>query len=170
MKKVTRACLTIGLGLLPILALAGTRAAIGRPVLLFNPSPSEPVGLYWLSTDAPALGRIIAFKVPQPGRHYADAHLGGVARGAILKQIVAEKGTVVCEQSGNIYIDGKPQGPVAAADRRGVPLPQWSGCQRLQVGEFFVLSNRIPNSFDSRYYGPVPSADVIGVYRPLWTE
>jgi type IV secretory pathway protease TraF len=34
--------------------------------------------------------------------------------------------------------------------------------------EYVVFSNRIPNSFDSRYYGPVHRRDILGVYAPIW--
>jgi conjugative transfer signal peptidase TraF len=170
MKKVARAILIISLGLSPIIGLAGARAALGRPALLFNPSPSEPTGLYRLSGDPPAPGRLIAFKVPKSGRAYAVARLGNIARAAILKEVAAGEGAVVCEQDGLVSIDGKARGRVAGTDRQGVPLPHWSGCQRLQAGQYFVLSNRIPNSFDSRYYGPVSEAELVGVYQPLWTE
>ena len=160
----------VGLGLLPVIGLASARAALGRPAFMFNPSPSEPTGLYRLSGNPPAPGRLIAFKVPMAGRGYADAHLGTIARAAILKEVAAGEGAVVCEQDGVVSVDGKARGRVAGTDRHGVPLPHWSGCQRLHTGQYFVLSNRIPNSFDSRYYGPVSEAELVGVYQPLWTE
>jgi len=143
---------------------------VGRPAVLFNPSPSEPPGLYRLSSARPVPGRIIAFKVPAAGRAYAAAHLTYVARSAILKEIAAGEGALVCERGGLVSIEGRVRGKVANVDRAGVPLPHWSGCRRLAPGQFFVLSNRIPNSFDSRYYGPVSRSDLLGVYQPLWTE
>jgi conjugative transfer signal peptidase TraF len=170
MKKIARSIVIVALGLLPVIGLASARAALGRPALLYNPSPSEPTGLYRLSESSPAPGRIIAFKVPDAGRVYANAHLGSIARTAILKEIAAGQGALVCELDGTVSIDGRVRGSVAATDRQGVSLPHWSGCQRLQKGQYFVLSNRIPNSFDSRYYGPVSEADLVGVYQALWTE
>jgi conjugative transfer signal peptidase TraF len=166
-KKYALCTLIIGLGLLPVIGLAGARAALGRPAILYNPSPSEPTGLYRLSGNAPAPGRIIAFKVPAAGRAYAQAH---IARTAILKQVEAGEGAVICEAAGIVSINGKARGTVAATDRHGAPLPHWFGCQRLHKGQYFVISNRIPNSFDSRYYGPVSDAELVGVYQPLWTD
>jgi len=122
-----------------------------------------------LSYLPPAPGRIIAFKVPGAGRIYAVQHLRFVARNAILKEVAAGQGALVCVGGGMVSVDGRIRAAVVATDREGAPLPHWSGCQRLQSGQYFVLSNRIPNSFDSRYYGPVSQADLIGVYRPLWT-
>ena len=48
--------------------------------------------------------------------------------------------------------------------------PRWRACRRLDAGEFFVFSNRIPNSFDSRYYGPVRREAIVGVFRPIMTQ
>jgi conjugative transfer signal peptidase TraF len=169
MKKYAHCTLMVGLGLLPVIGLASVRAALGRPAILYNPSPSEPIGLYRLSTAPPEPGRLIAFKVPAAGRVYAEAHLGSVLHGAILKEIAAGDGAVVCEQGGMVWISGRARGKVASTDRHGVMLPHWSGCQRLKEGQYFVLSNRIPNSFDSRYYGPVSRSELLGVYQPLWT-
>lgn len=169
MRKSIRAVITVCTGLAPIVIIAGAGAAVGRPVVLYNPSPSEPPGFYRLASVPPVPGRLIAFRVPEAGRAYADGHLAYVARNAILKEIAAGQGALVCEDGGKVSINGRVRGVVAATDRWGVPLPHWSGCQRLQNGQYFVLSNRIPNSFDSRYYGPVSVPELIGVYEPLWT-
>jgi conjugative transfer signal peptidase TraF len=170
MNRTAKAFVILALGLSPVVVIAAARAAIGAPLVLYNPSPSEPTGFYRLSNQAPGPGRIIAFRVPAAGRSYAAMHLPSIARSAILKVIAASNGALVCEQNGALSIEGQARGNAAATDRYGAALPRWSGCRRLARGEYFVLSNRIPNSFDSRYYGPVPRADVIGVYRPLWTE
>lgn len=88
----------------------------------------------------------------------------------ILKEIVADSGSMVCERGDQVLIDGVVRGHVAQRDHNGVPLPHWAGCRQLHSGEYFALSNRIPNSFDSRYYGPVKASDILGVYAPVWTE
>lgn len=170
MRKPIRAIVILALGLVPVAGLALLRSAFAVPVLVYNPSPSEPTGFYRLTASAPAPGRLIAFHVPPAGLAYATAHIRYVVRNSILKEIVAGPGSTVCEHDGSVFVDGRRWGSVAGRDRNGDALPHWSGCQHLGAGEFFALSNRIPNSFDSRYYGPVKSADVLGVYAPLWTE
>jgi type IV secretory pathway protease TraF len=67
-------------------------------------------------------------------------------------------------------INGVWRAPVLAHDSESRPLPRWRACRRLDAGEFFVFSNRIPNSFDSRYYGPVRREAIVGVFRPIMTR
>jgi conjugative transfer signal peptidase TraF len=170
MRKLTRAVGIIGLGLAPVAALAWLGGAFAAPLVLYNGSPSEPEGFYRLSSAHPGPGRIIAFRVPDPGKAYVAARLRYLERSPILKEIAAGPGSTVCAAGGRIVIDGTDRGSVAIADRQGTPLPHWTGCRRLGPDEMFAFSNRIPNSFDSRYYGPVPAAYVVGVYLPVWTR
>ena len=170
MEKPIFAMKLIALGLVPVLGLALLRSTFSVPVLVYNPSSSEPIGFYRLTKEAITPGRLAAFRVPELGRAYAAAHIPYVIRNSILKQIAAGPGNTVCVQKTRILVDGQPRGDIALHDRDGVALPHWAGCRRLGVGEYFALSNRIPNSFDSRYFGPLRSSDVLGVYSPLWTE
>ena len=139
------------------------------PLLLYNPSPSEPIGFYRASSAAPDPGQLISFKVPEQGRAYAAQHLAYVLRNSILKEIAAGQGSTVCADHAVLSIDGRARAKIADHDRRGAQLPHWQGCRRLGAGQYFAFSNRIPNSYDSRYYGPVSSRQVLGVYAPLWT-
>lgn len=149
-------------------ALALAARGVPQPLILINPSPSVPRGLYIRTHQAPAVGRLLAFRTPAPGQAYVRAHLPELERGGILKPIVAGPGQQVCVGRGWASVDGQTLGPVQARDSRGAPLPQWRGCRRLSAGEFFVFSRRIWNSFDSRYYGPVATPDIVGVFAPLW--
>jgi hypothetical protein len=100
---------------------------------------------------------------------YADGRMGYLHQVPILKQIAAGEGDVVCTRAGALSINGRWRAPVFVHDPRGATLPQWRGCRALLKGEFFVFSNRIPNSFDSRYYGPVKVDQIMGVFEPVAT-
>ncbi len=51
----------------------------------------------------------------------------------------------------------------------GRPLPPFpSGTYQVRPGQLWLLSGHDPRSFDSRYFGPVPVANVQGVARPVW--
>lgn len=164
---MTRATMILLAALLPA-PLALGAALTPAPMILLNTSPSEPLGLYRRVAAAPAVGRLIAFRPPQASMGYLRIALPGRARGSILKGVVAGEGALACAGK-TLSVDGRVLGPIAIRNRGGRPLPRWRGCRRLAAGEFIVFSGRIPNSFDSRYYGPVRQAEILGVYAPLWT-
>lgn len=156
-----------------LLAICGAAALIGltlgtsRPLVLFNTTPSEPPGLYLEIGGSPTAGQIVAFRAPRAAFPYADGRLAFLHRVPLLKAVAARGGDAVCTATGRLTINGRDRGPIASRDGRGVALPHWRGCRALEPGELFVFSNRVPNSFDSRYFGPVSVHAVIGVYRPL---
>ena len=150
-------------GLAILAALGG-----GRPWILTNRTPSEPLGLYMASTARPAVGRIIAFRTPSAAFPYASAHLAYLRHTPLLKALAAGPGDAVCTLSGRLVINGHDRAAIAQRDSAGRPLPRWTGCRRLRPQEWFVFSDRVPNSFDSRYYGPIPQASLLGVYDLLF--
>jgi conjugative transfer signal peptidase TraF len=156
--------------LLPCGACAALAAVVPQPSVLWNRTASEPTGLYIRTLARPAPGRIIAFHAPPLAFPYADARMGYLHRVPILKAIAAGEGDVVCTQAGALSINGRWRAPVLARDPRGGLLPQWRGCRALGKGEYFVFSDRIPNSFDSRYYGPVKTSEIVGVFEPVATS
>jgi conjugative transfer signal peptidase TraF len=154
------AYLLFGLAVLTTVCLALT-----RPIVLLNRTPSEPPGFYILTARAPSRGDIIAFKTPSPAFPYADERMGYLHRRPLLKAVAAVAGDQVCTTGGELVVNGAARAPIAAVDRQGRALPHWVGCRRLGAAELFVFSARVPNSFDSRYYGPVRLGDVLGVYE-----
>lgn len=161
-------------GLVPVGVAAAAVAALPSPLVLYNPSPSIPKGYYLRDNRTPAKGEIIAFHVPVGGQEYARAWLDYLIRGSVIKPIVATAGDMVCTTGKSVkaglWINGARLGPIVERDKFGRLLPHWNGCRKLSEGEFFVFSDRIPNSYDSRYYGPVRATDIIGTFRPLWVE
>ena len=163
----TRVATVLAWAFLPAAGAAVLSAGIPQPVFLWNATPSEPVGLYVRSGAMPGPGAIIAFRAPAEAFPYADARMGYLRRIPILKSVAAGEGERVCTVGGALTINGRPRAPVQTHDVRGMRLPVWHGCRVLATGEFFVFSDLVPNSFDSRYYGPVGQRAIVGVYRPL---
>ncbi|KQV64028.1 S26 family signal peptidase [Caulobacter sp. Root343] len=149
-------------------ALALGAALLDAPLVLLNTTPSEPVGLYRRVAAEPRPGALIAFRPPPAAQPYLRVAQPGRARGSILKSVAAGQGARVCADA-FLSVDGHRLGPIAVRDRGGRALPRWRGCKRLEAGEYLVFSGRIPNSFDSRYYGAVRRSEILGVYAPLWT-
>lgn len=87
----------------------------------------------------------------------------------LLKPLAAGPGDHVCVTD-HLTINGQRIAPVLDAGPDGVPLPRWRECRVLAAGEWFAYTPQIPNSLDSRYYGPVRDADITGVYSPVWVS
>ena len=168
-----------GLAACGLAALAWASFVHPFPRLIYNPSDSVPVGWYRIDpldhrTSSPprplSVGSIVL--VPLPAEAAALAAQRGYlpTRIPLLKRVGAVAPQEVCIADGKVHIDGVPSAAVLSADRWGRPLPSWQQCHRLRHGELFLLSVTNPASFDSRYFGPVSAASVIGVARPVWLE
>jgi conjugative transfer signal peptidase TraF len=139
--------------------------AAAKPTLLLNRSPSEPPGLYVRAGRDLGVGSIIAFRTPSAAFPYANLSMAYLHHRPLLKAVAAGPGDRVCTTGGELIINGRAMAPIATRDRQGRALPRWQGCRRMTQDELFVFSARVPNSFDSRYYGPVHRTDVLGSYR-----
>ena len=168
-----------GLSACGLAALAWASFVHPLPRLTYNPSDSVAVGWYRvdpLDHRASPLSRRLSVGtivlVPLPAEAAALAAQRGYlpTRIPLLKRVGAVAPQEVCIVGGSVRIDGVPSAAVLSADRWGRPLPSWQQCRRLRPGELFLLSVPNPASFDSRYFGPVSAAAVIGVARPVWLE
>ena len=155
------------LGVAVFLLGAGGLIAESTPALaLVNESPSLPRGLYLQRPGEPRIGSIVAVPQPATARPYLAA-LGMPDEVLLIKRVAARGGDRVC-RDGEVIRTPRRRVQAHARDGRGAALPAWSGCRRLAAGELFLLGDT-PNSFDSRYFGPVPRAAITGVYREVLT-
>lgn len=159
----------IALAMTPLLILAAFAPLVKAPLLMWNRTPSEPIGLYARSLASPAPGRLVAFLAPPAAFPYAERRLGHLHSVPILKEVAAAAGDVVCTSDGSLRINGQWRATIQTRDSEGAALPRWTDCRPLKRGEIFVFSGRIPNSFDSRYFGPIDLTTVEGVFTPLVT-
>ncbi len=135
-------------------------------LIAINPTDSLPRGLY-MKVDAPiAVGVIVEFKTPEIVRANVAGHYA-----YLLKPIVAGPGDRVDTTSGEVVVNGVAiaNSKIMTIDSRGRSVPQWRENRLLGPDEFFVLSTRIPNSVDSRYFGPIGRESVVAVRRQIWT-
>ena len=160
-------------------ALAWAAFVHPLPRLTYNPSDSVAVGWYRVdpldhhasSLPRPlSVGSIVLVPLPAEAATLAAQRGYLPTRIPLLKRVGAVAPQEVCIAGGSVRIDGVPSATVLPADRWGRPLPSWQQCRQLRPGELFLLSVTNPASFDSRYFGPVSAAAVIGVARPVWLE
>jgi conjugative transfer signal peptidase TraF len=139
--------------------------------IVINTSPSVQPGLYVRSSEAPAVGAIVDFRIPAPAQPYVRVRTGNSGEDwYILKPIAAGPGDRIDTTGDWVIINGHRLAPMPPAeDGAGRPLPTWRESRVLGPDEFFVFSDRILNSFDSRCYGPIHRDQIEAVRRPLVT-
>lgn len=142
-----------------------------RARVVYNPSDSVPRGWYRVGpTDSLHVGDIVLARLPAEAAALA-AQRGYLPAGVpLLKRIGAMSPQRVCIWDRIVRIDGVAQATALMSDARGRTLPVWEQCRTLNDGELFLLSATNRASFDSRYFGPVSAATVIGSAQPLWTS
>lgn len=140
------------------------------PALVWNASESVPIGLYQVQ---PA-GRlsvtelVVAFP-PDPLATFL-AQRNYLPRGVpLIKRVLALPGQTVCRNGLTITVDGIDMGQAREHDHAGRLLPIWQGCQVVGKGYVFLMNWDEPASLDSRYFGPIPAASIVGRAEPLWT-
>lgn len=156
-------------------ALAGGKAA----GLCFNTTASMPRGLWQVQASEPVeRGTVVAICPPDRADIRQAAGRGYISSGRcpggyepLIKPVAALGGDVVTVASAGVAVDGKLLANTRplARDEAGRTLhPVPAGSYRVAQDELWLLSGHDARSFDSRYFGGVPLANIIGVARPLW--
>jgi conjugative transfer signal peptidase TraF len=159
------------LGMTIAVALIVAPTITQQPPLLvvWNASPSVPVGLYLVTKASPRVGDLVVLRLP-PVIAALAARRGYLPTSAyLLKPIAAVAGDLVCRFGERILVRGVLAGIAEDADSDGNAMPSWQGCRVLQTGEVFVLADH-PGSFDSRYFGPLDTASIVGRAVLLWSH
>ncbi|MDX8457870.1 S26 family signal peptidase [Mesorhizobium humile] len=140
------------------------------PWLIWNASASVPIGLYRVEPGRKIhVGDLAAVMPPEPLADFL-VERGYLPRGLpLLKHVLALGGETVCRQGTAIIARGKTYGYARDRDGKGRSLPVWEGCRVLVDGEVFLMNRDAADSFDSRYFGPLPVTAIVGRAVPLWT-
>ncbi|WP_399685483.1 S26 family signal peptidase [Xenophilus sp.] len=159
---------------LGVAALAGPALHAPAARWVYNPSDSVPRGWYRIEpagtvADALHVGDIVLARLPSEAAALAAQRGYLPERIPLLKRIGATTPQRVCMAQRTVYVDDVPVALARDADGLGRGLPLWSHCRALRDGELFLLSATNPASFDSRYFGPIDAAAVLGRAQPMWT-
>jgi conjugative transfer signal peptidase TraF len=142
--------------------------------LVFNWSPSVPMGLYWRTRDRTA--PYLAFCMSSLVEAQAIAHGYEPMRGKcpdrtawILKPNLRPAHAITLSRNGFV-LDGRRLQNTAPLekDRSGHPLPHYPfGTYRTSPQEVWVVSTYSRRSYDSRYFGPIAASSVVFYARPV---
>jgi len=153
--------LATGLAVSSLLAVVGASHFIG-----FNSSPSAaPVGFYWRTAPRPGRGKLVEFCLPEDVAVFAEAR-GYIGHGSCPGDSES-LGKIVTGMPGDVVtVDAAG---ALKTDSAGRPMEHFPfGPYRVRAGEVWVHGTA-RNSFDSRYFGPVPIANIRASLEALVT-
>jgi conjugative transfer signal peptidase TraF len=159
------------MGLSALALLGAVSICFANRQIVIDTSPSVAPGLYVRSSAAPAVGQLVEFRIPASVRSYIRSRTGHDGQDwYLLKPVAAGPGDRVDTSAGELRINGRFVAPMPPMrDGFGKLLPRWTHNCLMGHDEFFVFSSRIPNSFDSRCYGPLKRDEIESVRRPFIT-
>lgn len=165
-------------------ALAGAAGMVGAALAFaagarINTTRSIPVGLYWVSSAAVEKGAYVLFCPPQVqvfdearARGYIGAGFCPGGYGYMMKRVIAAKDDDVAVSDEGVRVNGVllPLSAPRAVDAGGRSLPRFQADRyTLGAAELLLMSDVSGISFDGRYFGPIPRAQVRTVVSPLIT-
>jgi conjugative transfer signal peptidase TraF len=164
--------LGIGAALLSSIAAAGSWGGYR-----LNMTPSFPVGLWRIDAmqREPNVGDVVFICPPNTPafdlalvRGYLPRGLCKGGTGPLIKTVAGLAGQEIVVDD-RVHIDGVllEHSDLRAVDIEGRMLPAFSGGV-VPAGTVF-LHSKFPGSYDSRYFGPVPTAGILGLARPILT-
>ena len=133
------------------------------PRLIYNESPSAPIG--WYKTDPKGeiiRDALVAAFAPAEARNLAHDRGYLPSNVPLLKTVWAGPGEEICRYGAKVEAPNRPVLTAAGQDGLGRDLPRWDGCITLNANQVFLVSTDVQTSFDSRYFGPVPIENVLG--------
>jgi len=141
------------------------------PRFIWNASASVPIGLYAIRpAGALHVTELVVVRPPATLASFLDQRRYLPKGVPMLKRILALPGQTVCRSDRTITVDGIAMGEALDHDRNGRALPTWHGCRVVGGDEVFLMNWQSEESFDGRYFGPLPASAIAGRADPLWTR
>ena len=169
-------------------SLAGVAVGVGLVMggsyaggLRCNLTPSMPMGVWRVqSSHGPVRRGDVVTLCPEPAAASLGRSRGYLAGGEcpgdvelMIKTVMAAPGDQVDASPGGVAVNGAviPDSAPLPRDDRGRAIdPVDQGCYRVGPSEVWVIGGSDPRSYDSRYFGPVPIANLRGQARPLFVS
>ena len=161
-----------------VLALS-TLAFVQHAGFRINTSPSIPIGIYRITSTPLTVGSYVLLcpenKEPfitAQKRGYIGAGYCPGGLGYMFKRVAAMKNDIITMNDKGLHINGRlyPNSKPFKHDALNRALPIWHATQtRLKAGEVLLMTQGDKNSFDARYFGPIPQQQIISVVQPVLT-
>jgi len=163
----------------PVLSLFLLALVGGLAGYCINLTASMPLGI-WKKSPLVQRGSYVAACIPPDTEAAQIAHKRGYLPSGkcpggfapLLKQVEALPGDTVLLTDEAVYINGLalPTSRTQATDSQGRTLPSFPrGSYRVLPGLYWLFATTNPNSFDSRYFGPVPETSIVTSLVPVAT-
>jgi conjugative transfer signal peptidase TraF len=153
--------------------LLGVVLGLHAAGLIYNSTPSEPTGFYWLSAIPAAgvkAGDRVSFCPPLRQTDYPFLEHGSCPGGTapFFKTVAGVPGDEVMVTPARVTINGRVlPGSTSLLHSRAYPALKMAhayGVWRLGVGQYWLYGAGLPQySFDSRYWGVVRGNAMLGV-------
>jgi conjugative transfer signal peptidase TraF len=144
-----------------------------------NTTKSIPIGLYWASPKPPGRNDYVLFCPPQARvfdeakeRGYIGAGFCPGGYGYLMKRVMATASDTVSITNEGVRVNGRllTHSSPREADGAGRPMPRYHAASFILEGaEVLVMGDVNPNSFDARYFGPIPRSQIRSVIYPVFT-
>ena len=144
-----------------------------------NSTRSIPIGLYWI-TDSPVTKNAYVIFCPPVSpvfdeardRGYISAGYCPGGYGFMMKRVLATGNDHIEMTDQGMHINGKlllASRPLNV-DKGGRAMPRYpESSYTLRNTESLLMSDVSGTSFDSRYFGPVQTSQILSVIRPVFT-
>ncbi|SCB49552.1 conjugative transfer signal peptidase TraF [Rhizobium multihospitium] len=143
-----------------------------------NLTPSEPLGLWRIvPLDRAAVVGDLLFICPLRTWETQDARMRGYFRAGLcpggtaplIKMVVAVAGQRV-DIGASVMVDGHeiPSSRLSPRDGKGRPLTPFPG--GIVPPDNVFVHSPFEGSYDSRYFGPLPSSGILGLAQEVWTH
>lgn len=159
-----------------VVAFTALAATKGR--VFINITESVPPGVYWRGDGVFDVGDLVMACPPKNPVSVVALERNYILSGSVcgdysplLKFVVARHKDVIDVRERSLRINGSKiaEAILLEADSLGRPLPRPQYPITLAAGQVWLYSSD-PQSFDSRYFGPVAKEDILGSAIPvaLW--
>ena len=102
--------------------------------------------------------------------HPPRDHCPGPQQGDLVKRVIALPGQTIYSSGNHVYVNGRPlaESYLPPDDPLGLTIASARHPLRVPAGQFYMMGDNRAISCDSRYWGPITGASMVGQVRLVW--